>query len=122
MSWTSGARARVTANYEAQYADPITFTRGEEIAVTDREEPWRDNPDWLWVWCTDARGKSGWVPKGYVERRGATGVGLRDYSAVELSVTAGELLTVEDEAAGWLLCATEGGRRGWVPLECVDRS
>ena len=57
----------------------------------------------------------------HVERRGeGIGVGLRDYSAVELSVTAGERVTVEDEAAGWLLCVTDDGRRGWVPLECVE--
>lgn len=121
MPWTSGARGRVITAYTAQYPDPITFARGETITVTGREGPWRQNPAWMWVWCEDARGKSGWVPTSYVERRGeGIGSGLRDYSAVELSVLAGELLTVEDEEAGWLLCVTEDGRRGWIPLECVE--
>ncbi|HKV85892.1 MAG TPA: SH3 domain-containing protein, partial [Ktedonobacterales bacterium] len=88
--------------------------------VSDRVDRWRENPEWLWIWCTDARGKSGWVPAGAIERRGATGLGSRDYSAVELSVTAGEALTVEEELSGWLLCATDDGRRGWVPLDCVE--
>jgi hypothetical protein len=121
MPWTPGARVRVTTSYEAQYADPITFHAGEEVAVTDREEPWQENPDWVWVWCTDARGKSGWVPRGYVQRRGAAGVGLRDYSAVELTVVTGAMLTVEEEQAGWLLCVADDGRRGWVPLECMEK-
>jgi hypothetical protein len=121
MSWGTGTRGRVVASYAAQYADPITFRRGETIVVTDREEPWRENPARMWVWCEDARGKSGWVPTSYVERHdGGSGVGLRDYSAVELSVSPGELVTVEEEVAGWLLCDTDDGRRGWVPLECVE--
>lgn len=121
MPWTAGARGRVVATYEAQYADPISFQRGEAITITEREEPWRENPDWMWVWCEDARGKSGWVPVSYVERRGARdGVGLRDYSAVELSVAAGAAVTVEEEEGGWLLCATDDGRRGWVPREHVE--
>lgn len=121
MPWTAGARGRVTTSYTAQYPDPITFARGEMITVTDREEAWRDNPAWLWVWCEDTRGKSGWVPEGAFERRGAgAGIGLRDYSAVELTATEGERGTVEEEASGWLLCVTDDGRRGWLPLECVE--
>lgn len=125
MTWTAGAHGRVTTTYTAQYADPISFARGETITVTERAEPWRDNSAWMWVWCEDARGKSGWVPEGFFERRGegaGAGVGLRDYSAVELSVAQGERVTVEDEVAGWLLCVTDDGRRGWVPLECVEEA
>lgn len=104
MRWTPGARARVIATYEAQYADPVTFRHGEEVVVTDRVDRWRDNPDWLWIWCTDARGRSGWVPAGAIERHGATGLGLRDYSAVELSVTAGDALRQQARQRAHRLC------------------
>jgi hypothetical protein len=37
------------------------------------------------------------VPKAYIEQSGDGGVALRDYAATELSVWAGEKLTISDE-------------------------
>jgi hypothetical protein len=114
--------ARVVTAYRTQYPDPIVFSAGEEIA-TGREEPWQEHQDWLWIWCTDARGKSGWVPSGYIERLGGNrGRGLRDYSAVELDAEEGEQLAAEVEESGWLWCTNAAGRSGWIPLANVERT
>ena len=55
-------KCMVVADYSAQFPDPISVNAGETFSVSDKVEPWNDNPDWLWVWCIDQRGKSGWVP------------------------------------------------------------
>ena len=102
------AAHRVVSRYTRQYADPIAVRAGEPITPgkEDHEYPG-------WIWCTDARGRSGWVPLAIVDRD--AGVARRDYSALELSVEPGELVTVEEEESGWALCRNATGSRGWVP-------
>lgn len=112
----SGRSYRVVADYRAAYPDPIVMKAGERLQVGERDE---DNPDW--VWCTGSSGKAGWVPVLYVRQDGDTSLALRDYSAAELSVEAGEELTVLREEAGWVLARDQRGQLGWVPLENVER-
>src|SRR5258706_3577950 len=59
-------QGRVTSAYSAQYTDPLIVRAGEPLIESARVEPWEDNPEWMWVWCSDARGKSGWVPRDYI--------------------------------------------------------
>ena len=90
--------AIVTKDYTAQYADPITLAPGETATLDGRAEPWEDNPDWIWVWGENARGKSGWIPWKLLHIEGArgakTGLALEDYDAHELSVASGERVAV----------------------------
>ena len=53
---------RVVKDYRAQFADPIAVEAGEAFAVSERAEPWENNPAWMWVWCCDQQGTCGWVP------------------------------------------------------------
>lgn len=39
---------------------------GEELVVNGKEDAWNGNVNWIWVWCSNAEGKSGWVPEEYV--------------------------------------------------------
>jgi len=105
----------VVTAYSAQFEDPIWMRSGEPLVV-DREEPWDDNPDWIWVWCRDPRGREGWVPRSYIAYDGDHATAARDYAATELSVTAGEEVTAATEESGWLLCTNARGQSGWVPL------
>jgi hypothetical protein len=107
--------AVVAKEYTAQFADPITLKEGETVQL-EREEPWEDNPDWSWVWGTDAVGKSGWIARLLLRIEGSRGVALEDYDARELSVTAGEHITAQRELCGWAWCVTAANRSGWVPL------
>lgn len=68
-----------------------------------------------WIWATAPDGRSGWVPEHFLTIEGDRGRSLRDYSAVELDVAEGSLVTVLEELLGWAL-VENGGRRGWVPL------
>ncbi len=108
---------RVVADYRAAYPDPIVMRAGERLRVGETDE---DND--AWVWCTGSSGKSGWVPVAYLRLDGEAGTALCDYSAVELSVRAGETLNVLEEEAGWVMARDQRGRSGWVPLENLERS
>jgi hypothetical protein len=111
---------RVNTPYTAQYPDPITLRAGEHVMLDGRADPWDGNPEWIWLWGTDPRGKSGWVPHGYVESLGEhRGRALRDYAATELTAEAGERVTIELSESGWLWCVTSAGRAGWLPAANV---
>ncbi len=108
----------MTKTHTAIYLDPITMKAGDIIDVSDREDNWQG---WIWVWCTNQSGKSGWVPKGYVVQNGEIWRACYDYSAVELSVEVGEKVEVLQQESGWIWCRNERGESGWVPAESSSR-
>ena len=114
--------AIVTKDYAAQYSDPITLAKGEAAALDGRVEPWEGNPDWLWVWGENARGKSGWIPRSLLRIEGSSGAALEEYNAHELSVAAGERVSALREACGWAWCVVDADRSGWVPLSHLRRA
>lgn len=109
---------RVVKDYQAQFADPMAVEAGEAFTVSERAEPWENTPAWMWVWCTDQRGKSGWVPRNIIQMDtdGQTGTTHAAYNARELTVTAGQELSIEQEESGWFWCCDQQGKRGWVPI------
>lgn len=109
---------RVAKDYQAAFADPIAMEAGEAFTVSTRTDIWENNPAWVWVWCTDQREKSGWVPKKIIqmEADGQTGTTHIAYHARELTVTAGQELTIEQEESGWVWCRNQQGKCGWVPI------
>ena len=53
-----GTAVRATADHQPSYPNPLVVSAGEEVAVG------REDTEWVgWLWCTNAAGKSGWVPK-----------------------------------------------------------
>lgn len=105
----------VIVAYQAAYPDPLVVRAGEELTVGEKDSEWEG-----WLWCTDAAGKSGWVPEGYVERRGARCTAIVDYDGTELSVRVGEELLGGSEESGWIWCTNQAGQSGWVPAEHVS--
>ena len=116
MKVTSKSIARVIADYEAPYADPIVVNKGDEIIIDASKKT-----DWAgWVWCINRGGKSGWVPEAYVERRGDMGTMRCDYNAIELTLRVGELLSVHKAESGFFWVTNQGGQEGWVPSTHVE--
>ncbi len=107
---------RIIKEHKAIYPDPITMHMGDVIDVSDKEDTWNG---WIWIWCINQQGKSGWVPKSYVEYRDGIWKARYDYTALELSVSIGEIVTVMQEESGWLWCINQSGEKGWVPAESV---
>jgi uncharacterized protein YgiM (DUF1202 family) len=114
-------KCRVVKDHQAEFPDPIVVATGETVAVSERISVWEKNPAWTWSWCTDQREKSGWVPKNVIQMDagGQIGTALAAYSAIELTVTAGQELTIEQEESGWFWCYDQQGKRGWVPISHV---
>ena len=112
----------VIRDYQTQFLDPISLQGGETLIVSEKVDYWNDNPEWVWLWCTDERGKSGWVPKNAIDfdADGKTGTARYDYSARELSVAAGDEVVVERKESGWFWCTDQQGRSGWVPVDHIE--
>lgn len=106
---------RVLTAYQSAYPDPLRISRGERLTVQPKETGWKG-----WAWCITTSGKSGWVPEKYLQETGNAVIAMRDYDATELSVIAGEDLTVMNEESGWLWCENQKQERGWVPAENVQ--
>ena len=88
MKANSVSTARVIADYQAPYPDPIVVKAGDEVSIDSGKKT-----DWAgWAWCTGRAGKSGWVPEAYIDRDGDVGHMRCDYDAIELTVHVGELL------------------------------
>lgn len=114
----------VIKDYQAQYLDPISVQGGETLIVSEKVDYWNGNPEWVWVWCTDQRGKSGWVPRGAIDfdANGTSGTARYDYTARELTVAVGDELVVGREESGWVWCTDQQEKSGWVPADHVTES
>lgn len=109
---------RVIKDYQAEFPNPIAVEAGETITVSESTSTWENNPAWVWLWCADQRGKSGWVPKNIIQmdEDGRAGTTRAAYDARELTVTAGQEITIEQEESGWFWCRDQQGKQGWVPI------
>ncbi|MBA2680718.1 MAG: hypothetical protein H0U76_20275 [Ktedonobacteraceae bacterium] len=114
-------RCRVTKDYRASNTDPISVQANELFSVSEKMDSWNGNPEWIWIWCTDQRGKSGWVSKKilHMNSDNRTATTSSAYSASELTVVEGDELEVVEEESGWLWCIDPQGNQGWVPLEHI---
>ena len=56
------------------------------------------------------------MPLQYLTISEGKGIFKRDYNALELSVDAGEALTVYEEINGFGMAEKADGSKGWVPL------
>jgi hypothetical protein len=94
---------------------------GEIVDISEKVDYWNGNLNWVWMWCRDRRGKSGWVPKAWIDVNtdGKTGTARYNYAATELTVAVGDELVVEREESGWLWCINHQGKSGWIPADHV---
>lgn len=107
---------RVIGDYQLAFPDPLIIRAGEKLSIGEKKSSWPG-----WIWCTNGKGHSGWVPERYLERKGKTGLALYDYDATELSVSAGEELALGKGESGWIWCTNQKGKSGWVPAEHVEK-
>lgn len=108
---------RVVAIHHSEFPDPISFTKGTTLTVGAKyagPEGW-DN----WFFCTLPTHSGGWVPSQIIDRKEdspSEGVALEDYTAQELNVKIGEIVTVLKELNGWMWCKSMHSQQsGWVP-------
>ncbi len=92
-------RCRVTKDYQASNRDPFSVQANEPFHASEKVDFWNGNPDWVWIWCTDQRDQSGWVPKNRLHTydNKTTATTFSAYSALELTVTNGDELEAVEE-------------------------
>ena len=116
MDVNAESLARVVADYQAPYADPIVVDAGDEITVDSNKKT-----DWVgWVWCTNRTGASGWVPETYIECHGDTGRMRYSYNAIEMTIHVGEILTLHKAESGFVWATNQAGQSGWVPSSHLE--
>jgi methylated-DNA-[protein]-cysteine S-methyltransferase len=108
---------RSTKAYRAQYADPIEVEVGDTVHWLDREDD-GEYPGWKWAVAND--GRAGWVPRSYFGPGEQQAVARRRYSAVELSVSAGDLFLELDSYSGWAWVVNQAGHCGWLPHSALS--
>jgi hypothetical protein len=89
--------------------------RGERVQVGRRDDTWP-----VFVWCVNVAGTAGWVPEVVLRRDGNEGTLLRGYDTRELSVSAGETVSVGERLAGWAWVTNANSQSGWVPEAVLD--
>ncbi len=108
-------RVRVIKDYTASDPDPLVISAGERLQVGMNDTTWP-----AFVRCANSAGNEGWVPEDFIERDGEMGIARVDYSAVELTIAAGETLILEKEAGGWYWAMKKTGQSGWIPAEHIQ--
>jgi len=108
-------RVIVVSAHAASYPDPVKVNAGARVTLGKVDA---DNTEWRW--CISPDGKEGWIQRSfYADTDETHGVILRDYDAMELTVTPGTELDVIETAGGWHYCQAADGRTGWVPVSNV---
>ncbi len=100
------------------YPDPISINQGERVSAGERDHSGDRDGDW--IWCSNAAGKSGWVPEQFLAIDGEEATTLVDCDTIEMTVDVGERLTGGEPVNGWVWCENEEEETGWVPLTCVQ--
>ena len=116
MSTKRNFRVRVITNYQAPFPDPIQARHGDTVTIDLNKQTNISG----WVWCTNSTGKSGWVPESYIDIQESSGKMICDYDAIELTVAAGDLLTVHKAESAFYWVTDEKGKQGWVPVAHVE--
>ena len=107
--------ARIIKDYEASDPDPLVISAGEKLQVGENDTTWP-----AFVRCRNGQGNEGWVPESFIEREGDVAIARIDYSAVELTVTSGDTVILEQEVGGWYWATNEAGQSGWIPVEYIQ--
>jgi hypothetical protein len=80
-----------------------------------------DRPEWKdWIWC-ETSSSSGFIPHNLIEEVNEnTGKVLEDYTAKELGVGAGEVITGIKKHQGWVFGINDISKeQGWLPNEIL---
>jgi hypothetical protein len=108
-------RCRVVRSHVRSFETTPRVAAGGRVAFL-RDDP--ANPGWFFG---RAGSVEGYFPEAWfaIARDRLAATALRDYDAMELTVTAGERVHVLDEVGGWRLVRARDDATGWVPAEIL---
>lgn len=108
---------RVIKQHTSEFPNPMVISKGERLTVGEKSD---DNEAWKgWYFCETQDQIKGWVPKQVINwLSGNQGEALENYTAKEMDVSEGEVLTGIKELNGWIWCQhPDSKEEGWVPAE-----
>jgi hypothetical protein len=105
-------RYRVIKDWQATYEDPIVLKAGDPVWLSGRIDKW---DGYIWVWAKNADEKEGWIPDDGIKNVNGCHFACEDFSALELTCHASQVLTALKKTKGWVLCKDRNGNAGWVP-------
>ena len=110
------ARWLAIEDHTPDASQPLRAAAGEVLGFERRPTEWDG-----WLWCANSKGYRAWVPEAWVSIDGTVCKMRRDYTSLELDVCKGEVLVVEETESGWAWVENSAGRKGWVPLGCLEK-
>jgi hypothetical protein len=109
-------------SHVSEFADPLILSKGDKVKLGDLapETKWKN-----WIWAENAKSQGGWVPIQIIElsEDKSQGVILEDYSAKELDIEKGEMVSIIKTLNGWSwVRKANNHEEGWVPDEVIGIS
>ncbi|MDM5189078.1 SH3 domain-containing protein [Bacillus sp. DX4.1] len=110
----------VIQSHISNYPEPIRLEKGDQVLIGNAysgPENWKN-----WVYCrAEHDDREGWVPEQIIIRdKNDVGIVLETYTAKELDVEIGDVLTGLKELNGWIWCEEiKNKQAGWVPNQNV---
>ncbi len=108
---------RVIKQHTSEFPNPMVISKGERLTVGEKSD---DNEAWKgWYFCETQDQIKGWVPMQIIDWfNDHEGEARESYSAKEMDVNVGEVLTGTKELNGWIWCQhPDSKEEGWVPAE-----
>jgi hypothetical protein len=108
---------KVIKMHRSEYPNPIVISKGDRLMIGEKSD---DHEAWEgWYFCQTLKGIQGWVPQQIIQWISEDqGEALDDYSAIEMDVDEGQVLTATKTLNGWVWCQNSDSKaQGWVPLE-----
>lgn len=98
-------------DYRRPYADPVRGRAGEFLVPDYAQQ----TDLFGWIWCRNDAGQEGWAPRNWLEPAGDKLRLIRDFDAIELTVTMGDTVTLHFSESGFCWVTSASGETGWVP-------
>lgn len=109
---------RCIKNYQSPYPESILFREGEVVVVG---EVYNQEPSWQdWIRCLADDGREAWVPIQFLNITEQSGTLLKEYDALELSLTVDDVIRVSDIVNGFGMANKQNGEQGWVPMNHLE--
>ena len=83
--------------------------------IYNQEPAWQD-----WIRCLADDGREAWVPIQFLNITEQSGTLLKEYDALELSLTVDDVIRVSDIVNGFGMAHKHNGEQGWVPMNHLE--
>ncbi len=107
---------KVNKTFKSDIDSYIELKKGERVSPVKIYEGNKEWPNW--IYCKKLENnEEGWVPFQIIKIKGETAIVKEDYSAREMNVNKGDIVTGLKRLNGWIWCIKADVKDGWIPEE-----